>query len=100
MCIKKGRVRQNITQVSENLGIPGILGSGMAGSKGTIMHVEWVLPVADPICPGDRGVAGKNEKIASCRGTSAQFFLGWDFFMPGPYIFMPFTCFCMMMPMC
>ena len=61
-------------QVSENLGIPGIFGCGMAGSKGTIMHVQWVLPVADPICPRGRGVAGKNEKIAACRGTSAQFF--------------------------
>ena len=62
----------------------------MAGSRGTIMHVEWVLPVADPICPGDRGVAGKNEKIALCRGTSGQFFFRVglrNFFVPGPYIF-------------
>ena len=55
------------------MGIPGIFGSGMAGSKGTIMHVEWVMPVADPICLMDSGVAGKNEKNASWRRTSAQF---------------------------
>ena len=58
----------------------------MAGSKGTIiMHVKWMMPVADPICPKGRGVAGKNEKMAACRGSSAQFFfkVGLSFFLGG-----------------
>ena len=49
------------------------------------------VPVAIPICPGVRGVAGKNEKRASCRGSSAQFFLGWDFekfLCPDPNFFL------------
>ena len=33
------------------------------------------MPVADPICPIGRGVTGKNQKNALCRGTSVQFLL-------------------------
>ena len=40
---KNGKAGQQYIQVSENLGIPGIFGSGMAGFKGTIMHVEWMM---------------------------------------------------------
>ena len=38
------------------------------------MHVEWVLPVADPICQRGRVVARKNKKFAVYRETLAHFF--------------------------
>ena len=76
---QKGKTGQNSFQVSDNLGIPGIFGCGMAGSKGTIMHVEWMMPVAQiQYVQGEEGWPGKTRKLLRAGEILPNFFLGWD----------------------
>ena len=51
-------------------------------------HSIGGVPVAILICPGVRGVAGKNKKRALCRGSSAQFGGGGG--CPDPNFCFPF----------